>query len=90
MLTGTLSSMTRDAAADLIRQQGGRVVGSVSSKTDFLVAGADPGARKLEQAEKANVPILTETALFAKLGVSADGALGRGREPAPPAQRELF
>ena len=45
VLTGTLAGMTREAARDAIVQRGGKVSGSVSKKTDYLVAGADPGSK---------------------------------------------
>jgi DNA ligase (NAD+) len=91
VITGTLSSMTRDDAADMIRRAGGRVSGSVSSKTDFLVAGADPGARKLQQAEKAGVAILTEEELLQKLGTAPRRTPPTSPpRPARPEQQELF
>ncbi len=87
VITGTLSSMTRDDAAEAIREAGGTVTGTVSGSTDFLVVGADPGRRKLEQAERAGVATLNEAALLKRLG--------RPRAPAPhepprPVQGELF
>lgn len=60
VLTGTLESMTRDEAKDLIRQQGGKVSSSVSKKTDYVVVGADPGS-KASEAERLGVTMLTET-----------------------------
>ena len=59
VLTGTLSSMSRDEAADKIKRLGGNVVGSVSKKTDFLVVGEDAGS-KLKKAEALGVKILKE------------------------------
>jgi DNA ligase (NAD+) len=65
VLTGTLESLTRDEAADAIVQRGGKVSGSVSKKTDYLVAGAEAGS-KLKKAEQLGIPILDEAA-FLKL-----------------------
>jgi len=62
VLTGTLPGMTRDEAAELIRSRGGKVVGSVSKQTDYVVAGDDAGG-KLEKARKLGVAVLDETGL---------------------------
>ncbi len=59
VLTGTLQKFTRDAASQLIKERGGRVTGSVSKNTDFLVAGEDPGS-KLDKAKELHVKVLTE------------------------------
>lgn len=59
VLTGTLVHFTREKAAEKIRNAGGRVLTSVSIKTDFVVAGENPGS-KLEKARNLDVPILTE------------------------------
>ncbi|MEO0561139.1 MAG: NAD-dependent DNA ligase LigA [Chloroflexota bacterium] len=59
VLTGTLSTMTRDEASALIESNGGRVTGSVSKKTDYLVAGEGAGS-KLDKATKLEIPVLSE------------------------------
>ena len=59
VLTGTLAQMTRDEAAAAIERLGGKVSGSVSRKTSYLVAGADAGS-KLDKAKALEVPILNE------------------------------
>jgi DNA ligase (NAD+) len=59
VLTGTLASMGRDDATEAIKARGGKVAGSVSGKTSYLVIGADAGS-KLEKARSLGVPILTE------------------------------
>jgi DNA ligase (NAD+) len=61
VLTGTLPSMTRDEAKALIENAGGRVTGSVSSKTDFLLTGDSAGS-KLRKAEQFGIPIIGEKA----------------------------
>ncbi len=58
VFTGTMS-MARAEAEELVRHQGGRVSGSVSKATNFLVAGEEAGS-KLEKARKLGVPVLTE------------------------------
>jgi DNA ligase (NAD+) len=67
VLTGTLADMTRDEAKGRIQQQGGKVTGSVSKKTDFVVVGADPGS-KAAKAEELEVDILDEAGLLELLG----------------------
>jgi DNA ligase (NAD+) len=59
VLTGTLSSMSRDEAGELIRQAGGTVSGSVSKKTDFVIAGESAGS-KLDKAKELGVKVLDE------------------------------
>jgi DNA ligase (NAD+) len=59
VITGTLPSLSRDEAKALIEQYGGKVTGSVSSKTDYLLAGEAAGS-KLDKAQKLGVPILDE------------------------------
>ncbi len=66
VLTGTLPTLTRDAAKQLIESAGGKVSGSVSKKTDYLVAGEEAGS-KLDKAQSLNVKILDEPSLLALL-----------------------
>jgi DNA ligase (NAD+) len=65
VLTGTLAQMTREAARDAILGRGGKVSGSVSKKTGYLIAGADPGS-KLAKAQELGVEVLDEAG-FAEL-----------------------
>ena len=67
VLTGTLPRLTRDEAKERILQAGGKVVGSVSKKTDYLVAGADPGS-KYDKARELGVALLDEDGLLELLG----------------------
>ena len=67
VLTGTLPTMKRSAAKALLLEAGAKVTGSVSKKTDFLVAGADAGS-KLTKAQALGVAVIDEAALLALLG----------------------
>jgi DNA ligase (NAD+) len=62
VLTGSLAGFTRDEAAEAITERGGKVSGSVSKKTSFVVAGDTPGS-KLDKAESLGVPVLDEAGL---------------------------
>ncbi len=64
VVTGTLPSLTRPEAKDLIEGHGGKVTGSVSGNTDYLVLGEDPGS-KYDQAQKRGVPTISESDLRA-------------------------
>ncbi len=67
VLTGTLPSLSREDATKMIRLAGGKVTGSVSKKTDYVVAGDNPGS-KLAKAESLEVEVLDEPALRKLLG----------------------
>jgi DNA ligase (NAD+) len=67
VLTGTLLRLTRDEAGGLIKAAGGKVTSSVSKKTDYVIAGDDPGS-KLEKATKLGVEVLDENGLLKLLG----------------------
>ncbi|HEY7965795.1 MAG TPA: NAD-dependent DNA ligase LigA [Solirubrobacteraceae bacterium] len=67
VLTGTLPTLTREVATELIIAAGGRVSSSVSKKTDYLVAGESAGS-KLEKAQRLGVSVIDEPALLKLLG----------------------
>ena len=69
VLTGTLPSLSRDAAGELIMAAGGKVTASVSKKTHFVVAGAEAGS-KLEKAQQLGVSVIDEGELLALLQAS--------------------
>ena len=65
VITGTLPTMSRGEAKAYIEERGGKVTGSVSAKTDFVLAGEKAGG-KLEKAEKLGVAVLSEEELRAR------------------------
>ncbi|NLG29379.1 MAG: NAD-dependent DNA ligase LigA, partial [Chloroflexi bacterium] len=73
VITGTLPSMSREAAAALVARYGGKVTGSVSKNTSYLLAGDKPGANKTTAAVRLGVPVLDEAGLRRLIG----------EEPAP-------
>jgi DNA ligase (NAD+) len=71
VLTGTLPTLKREDAKAMIEAAGGKVVGSVSAKTDYVVAGAEAGS-KLTQARGLGVPVIDEATLLAWLGGASE------------------
>jgi DNA ligase (NAD+) len=67
VITGTLPTMGRKEAAELIESHGGKVTGSVSKKTDYLVAGESAGS-KLDKANALGIPVLSEEELQQMIG----------------------
>jgi len=64
VFTGTLDSLLREEAEDLVKRYGARVTGAVSSKTDYLVTGLEPSNKKIEAAQKHEVKVIDEDGLF--------------------------
>jgi DNA ligase (NAD+) len=67
VLTGTFPTLSREVATERVEAAGGKVAGSVSSRTDFVVAGTDPGS-KLEKARELGTEVIDEERLLALLG----------------------
>jgi DNA ligase (NAD+) len=82
VVTGTLDGMTRDEAAEAITSRGGKVTGSVSKKTDFLVAGDSPGS-KYDKALALGVPVLDEAGLGVLLDRGPAAAHDAAGSPEP-------
>ncbi len=89
VLTGILPNLSRDAAQALIEAAGGKVSGSVSKKTDYVVAGAEAGS-KLEKAQSLNVAIIDEAGLMALIEGLATKSSETTSEVASKIQITLF
>ena len=70
VLTGSLKGLTRDEAKDAVLRLGGRVTGTVSKKTDYVVVGEDPGS-KADDARRLKVTVLDEAQFLALIGRTA-------------------
>jgi DNA ligase (NAD+) len=68
VISGTFENHSREELRDLIEQNGGKNVASVSSKTDYLLAGENMGPSKLEKARKLNIKFITENEFIEKIG----------------------
>src|SRR5439155_15610977 len=71
VITGTLPSMTREQAAGLIAAHGGKVTGSVTKKTSYLLIGDDLGGAKFTRATELGIPMVDEAGLLAMIGAEA-------------------
>ena len=70
VITGTLPGLSREEAAQLVQENGGKVTGSVSKKTSFLLAGENAGS-KLDKANNLGIPVLSLEELLNRLGKSS-------------------
>jgi hypothetical protein len=89
VLTGDLEAMDREAAQAWLVAKGAKVASSVSGKTDFLVAGANAGPKKLEKAEELGVRVLSEKDLRAELGFPAPKKAQTGAPAAADAKSQV-
>jgi DNA ligase (NAD+) len=78
VITGTLPTMSRDEASKLIERHGGKVTGSVSRNTNYLVVGESPGGSKYRKAQQLETPMIDEARLLEMIGQG-----GGGEEDAP-------
>jgi DNA ligase (NAD+) len=69
VISGVFAHHSRDEYKDLIEQNGGKNVGSISSKTSFILAGENMGPSKLQKAEKLGIKIMTEDEFLSLLGL---------------------
>ena len=84
VITGSMAGFSRDSATEAVRARGGKVTGSVSKKTDFLVAGENAGS-KYDKAVELGVPVLDEAAFAVLLDQGPDAV--RAATPSVPAER---
>jgi DNA ligase (NAD+) len=87
VITGSLRDLSRDQAIAAVQERGGKVTGSVSKKTGFVVVGADPGS-KYDKAVQVKAPVLDDDGLRVLLEEGPEAAravatIGDGSEPAP-------
>ena len=68
VVSGVFTAFSRDEIKDMIEKHGGRNVGSISAKTDYVLAGENMGPSKLKKAESLGVPIISEDDFLAMIG----------------------
>jgi DNA ligase (NAD+) len=83
VITGSLESYGRDAATEAVQARGGKVAGSVSKKTDFVVVGESPGS-KYDKAVQLGVPVLDDAGFAVLLADGPDAAKAAARAPEAP------
>jgi DNA ligase (NAD+) len=76
VITGTLPTMSRDEASKLIERHGGKVTGSVSGNTDYLMVGESPGGSKYRKAQQLETPLIDEARLLEMIGQGGGGKEG--------------
>jgi len=68
IISGVFEKYSRDELKDIIEQNGGKILSSISAKLNYLVAGDNMGPSKLEKATKLNIPIISDEELMGMLG----------------------
>jgi DNA ligase (NAD+) len=81
VVTGSLETYSRDSATEAVQDRGGKVTGSVSKKTNFVVVGEDPGRSKYDKAVSLKVPLLDEAGFAVLLSEGPEAARGRSVAP---------
>ncbi|WJX43916.1 replication factor C subunit 1 [Trifolium repens] len=89
VISGTLDSLEREEAEDLIKRHGGRVTGSVSKKTNFLLCDEDIGGRKSEKAKELGTKFLTEDGLFDMIRASKPAKTPKQEECKKPVNKAV-
>ena len=79
VITGTLADFTRDGATEAIQSQGGKVTGSVSKKTDFVIVGSDPGGSKYDKAIALGSALLDDEGLATLLQSGPEAARSKAQ-----------
>jgi len=68
IISGVFEKYSRDELTNIIEQNGGKIVSSISAKLNYLVAGENMGPAKLEKAQKLNIPIINDDQLIEMIG----------------------
>ncbi|XP_052185630.1 replication factor C subunit 1 [Diospyros lotus] len=89
VISGTLDSLEREEAEDLIKRHGGRVTGSVSKKTNYLLCDEDIGGRKSLKAQELGTAFLTEDGLFDMIRASNRGKAAAKQESKTPVSKQV-
>ncbi|XP_057480701.1 replication factor C subunit 1-like [Actinidia eriantha] len=89
VISGTLDSLEREEAEDLIKRHGGRVTGSVSKKTNYLLCDEDIEGRKSSKAKELGTAFLSEDGLFEKIRASNQGKTAAKEEPKKPVNKSV-
>ena len=89
VITGTLPSMSREAATALVQRHGGKVTGSISRNTTYLLFGDNPGGAKFAAAQRLGVPLLDEQGLLRLTGATQGDAQEEAPSPTPQGQLPL-